>query len=87
MPQDTYAADSSASTYFKVPEGWHADRQPPVNKALSSDIGDSGAAWTVAYEGGSSPTASDFPSFGASHPFVWAQAWHADLDGEPGAVI
>jgi hypothetical protein len=72
-PQYNYAADSSASTYFKVPEGWHEIGQSSLNKALSSDIGDSGAAWTVAYEGGSSPTANDFLSFGASHPFVWAQ--------------
>jgi hypothetical protein len=72
-PQYTYAADSSASTYFKVPAGWHEIGQSSLNKALSADIGDSGAAWTVAYEGGGSATASDFLSFGAAHPFVWAQ--------------
>ena len=31
------------------------------------------AGWTVAYEAGGKPTASDFLSFGASQPFVFAE--------------
>jgi hypothetical protein len=72
-PQYTYVANSAASTYFKVPEGWHAIGQSALNKEMQADLGSSGQGWTVAYEGGSKPTANDFLSFGASHPFVWAQ--------------
>jgi hypothetical protein len=72
-PQYTYVANSSQSTYFKVPYSWHPIGQTALNNELKQDIGESGAAWSVAYEGGSSGTASDFLSFGAAHPFVWAE--------------
>ena len=72
-PQYTYVANSSQNTYFKVPYSWHPIGQTALNNELKQDIGESGAAWSVAYEGGSSGAASDFLSFGAAHPFVWAE--------------
>jgi hypothetical protein len=71
-PQYTYVANSSESTYFKVPESWHAIGQSALNRQLQADLGGSSTGWTVAYEGGGDPTANDFLSFGAAHPFVWA---------------
>jgi hypothetical protein len=72
-PQYTYVANSGQSTYFKVPYSWHAIGQTALNHELQTDLGESGAGWTVAYEGGAKPAATDFLSFGAAHPFVWAE--------------
>jgi hypothetical protein len=80
-PQYTYVANSSQNTYFKVPYSWHAIGQTALNNELKQDIGEAGAAWSVAYEGGSSGQASDFLSFGAAHPFVWAEIGKLTSDG------
>ena len=66
-PQYTYVANSGKNTYFKVPHGWHQISA----SALKTVTGSSGA-WTVAYEAGK-PTASDFLSFAAAQPFVFAE--------------
>ena len=71
-PQYTYVTNSGESTYFKVPYGWHQIGQSALNKAMQQDLGGS-APWSVAYEAGTSPTASDLLSFGADHPFVLAE--------------
>jgi hypothetical protein len=72
-PQYTYVANSSESTYFKVPNGWHQIGASALDKELQAELGDSGAGWQVAYEGGGKPTAKDFLSFGNSQPFVFAE--------------
>jgi hypothetical protein len=72
-PQYTYVANSSESTYFKVPQGWHKVDATALQHALEQATGSSGAGWQVAYEAGADPGASDFLSFGASHPFVFAE--------------
>ena len=71
-PQYTYVANSSKSTYFKVPHGWHKIDQSALQHALEQATGSSGGGWQVAYEAGGRPTANDFLSFGAAHPFVFA---------------
>jgi hypothetical protein len=68
-PQYTYVANSSQSTYFKVPYGWHKIS----NSALQKITGNSGGGWLVAYEAGGKPTANDFQSFATSQPFVFAE--------------
>ncbi len=79
-PQYTYVANSSASTYFKVPYAWHKISDSSLAAALKQAYGSSGggAGWTVAYEAGGKPTASDFLSFGASQPFVFAEVGQLD---------
>jgi hypothetical protein len=68
-PQYTYVANSSQSTYFKVPYAWHKIS----NSALQKATGSSGGGWLVAYEAGGKPTANDFQNFGTSQPFVFAE--------------
>jgi hypothetical protein len=72
-PQYTYVANSSKSTYFKVPHGWHKIDGSALQHALEQATGGSGGGWQIAYEAGGAPTASDFLSFGASQPFVFAE--------------
>src|SRR5579864_180964 len=59
-PQYTYVANSGASTYFKVPNGWHKINDSSLANVLRQETGSSGGGWSVAYEGGRSPTAKDF---------------------------
>jgi hypothetical protein len=72
-PQYTYVANSSASTYFKVPHAWHQIKPDALQKAMEQVLGSSGAAWQVAYEAGTTPNADDFLGFGSSQPFVFAE--------------
>ena len=72
-PQFTYVANSGASTYFKVPYGWHKISDSSLTSELQKATGSSGAGWTVAYEAGRKPTAGDFLSFGTAQPFVFAE--------------
>ena len=72
-PQYTYVANSGASTYFKVPNGWHKISDSSLSSELQQATGSSGGGWTVAYEAGHKPTAGDFLSFGTAQPFVFAE--------------
>jgi hypothetical protein len=71
-PQYTYVANSSASTYFKVPNGWHKIDGSALQKALEQVQYPVGG-WQVAYEAGGNPTANDFLSFASNQPFVFAE--------------
>jgi hypothetical protein len=66
-------ANSGADTYFKVPYGWHKISDASLASELKAETGSSNGAWTVAYEAGASPTASDFLSFDTAQPFVFAE--------------
>ena len=68
-PQYTYVANSGANTYFKVPYGWHEISASALKKITGSSSG----VWTVAYQAGSQPSASDFLAFDTSQPFVFAE--------------
>lgn len=68
-PQYTYVANSGENTYFKVPSGWRQISAVALKTAGSSAEG----GWAVAYEAGDKPTASDFLSFEATQPFVFAE--------------
>jgi hypothetical protein len=72
-PQYTYIANSSASTYFKVPYGWHKIDPSALSAALQAATGSPSSAWNIAYEAGDHPTAKDFLSFDNSEPFVFAE--------------
>jgi len=71
-PQYTYVANSSESTYFKVPHSWH-QISPDALARILQEAGSSGGTWTVAYQAGTSPTASDFLNFATAQPFVFAE--------------
>jgi hypothetical protein len=68
-PQYTYVANSGADTYFKVPYGWHQISAASLKKVTGSSSG----VWTVAYQAGSRPSASDLLSFATSQPFVFSE--------------
>lgn len=68
-PQYTYVANSGANTYFKVPNGWHQISAAALKKVTGSSSG----VWTVAYQAGSRPSASDLLSFDTSQPFVFSE--------------
>jgi hypothetical protein len=67
-PQFSYAADSAADTYFKVPYGWHEITGP----ALSKQLGTGSGAWSVGYDAGRGPSAAHAFNFGITQPFVFA---------------
>jgi hypothetical protein len=68
-PQYTYVANSGQDTYFKVPYGWHQISAASLKKVTGSSSG----VWTVAYQAGSRPSASDLLSFDTSQPFVFSE--------------
>ena len=72
-PQYTYVANSSASTYFKVPNGWHRIDGSALQKAYEQVYGSAGAGWQVAYQAGTNPNAENFLGFDADQPFVFAE--------------
>jgi hypothetical protein len=69
-PPYTYVANSSKSTYFKIPNDWHQIGA----KALAAELNAQAGAdeWMVAYEPGAKPLAADFGSYKDSKPFVFA---------------
>jgi len=71
-PQYTYVANSSASTYFKVPHGWHKIDAAALQK-VEAELQYPAGGWQVAYEAGSDPSANDFLGFGSNQPFVFAE--------------
>ena len=76
-PRYTYITDSNNSMYFKVPYGWHQVNSSDLCDivALSQGAKTCPAAWRVAYEADSSPSAYDYVPFDAdSTPFVYAMA-------------
>jgi hypothetical protein len=72
-PQYTYVANSSESTYFKVPNGWHKIDGSALEKAYEEVYGSAGAGWQVAYQAGANPSAENFLGFGSNQPFVFAE--------------
>ena len=72
-PQYTYVANSSESTYFKVPNGWHKINAGALQHAMEEALGSPGAGWQVAYQAGADPTASNFLGFNSGQPFVFAE--------------
>jgi hypothetical protein len=72
-PQYTYVANSSESTYFKVPNGWHKIGANALQQAMAQVLGSAGSGWQVAYEAGKDPSAEDFLGFGSNQPFVFAE--------------
>ena len=71
-PQYQYVANSSESTYFKVPHGWHKIDGDALSK-VEAEVQYPAGGWQVAYEAGSGANANDFLGFGSSQPFVFAE--------------
>jgi hypothetical protein len=74
-PQFTYVADGSASTYFKVPYGWHKISDGSLAaqfKTPGSILGQASGTWTVAYDAAAAPTAGHLFSPATTQPFAFA---------------
>jgi hypothetical protein len=74
-PQFTYVADSSASTYFKVPYGWHKISDGSLAaqlKAPGGVLGPGSGTWEVAYDAAQAPAAVHLFSPAATQPFAFA---------------
>ena len=72
-PAYTYVADSSASTYYKVPSEWHQISQKDLNAALQAAGGSGAGVWSTAFDAGTSPSGSNFLAPNIAKPFVFAE--------------
>jgi hypothetical protein len=74
-PQFTYVSDTSASTYFKVPYGWHRISDVSLAaqfKSRGSALGQGNGTWDIAYDADPAPAAVHLFSPNATKPFVFA---------------
>ena len=72
-PAYTYVADDSAGTFYKVPAQWHEISQQDLSKQIEAEGGSSAGVWLTAFDGNSSPNASDDASLTLNEPYVSAQ--------------
>lgn len=72
-PQYTYVADSSASTFYKVPHSWHQISQRSLNAALQAAGGSGDGVWSTAYDADAAPNANHFLASDVNQPFVFAE--------------
>ncbi len=74
-PQFTYVSDTSASTYFKVPFGWHRISDVSLAaqfKTPGSVLGQASGTWDVAFDAAGAPAAVHLFSPTATKPFAFA---------------
>jgi hypothetical protein len=72
-PAYTYVADSSASTYYKVPSQWHQISQKDLDAALKAAGGSSDGVWSTAYDASAAPSGSNFLAPALTQPFVFSE--------------
>lgn len=74
-PQFSYATDSSAGAYFKVPHGWHeidtASLTAQMN-ALSNGFGNQPGLWETGFDASSEPSAAHVLDPSATSPFAFS---------------
>jgi hypothetical protein len=80
-PAYTYVADSSASTYYKVPTQWHQISQKDLNAALQAAGGSSAGIWSTAFDASPAPSANHNDSVSLNKPFVFAEVGHLSSTG------
>ena len=74
-PQFTYVSDSGASTYFKVPFGWHRISDVSLAaqfKTPGSALGQASGFWDIAFDADQAPGAVHLFSPNAKQPFAFA---------------
>jgi hypothetical protein len=69
-PQFTYVTNSSAHTYFKVPNGWRQITSSALNAAVKS--APQSGVWTVGYDGDIRPAANHVLGATDGAPFVYS---------------
>ena len=73
-PQFSYATDSSAHAYFKVPFGWSKISEKDLVKAINGGKASAvpSSVWMVGYDASASPAAANVQSQHVRHPFAYA---------------
>jgi hypothetical protein len=72
-PQFTYVADSSAKTYFKVPNYWHKiDDTSLASQLKRHGFTTGGSIWDQGYDAAGTPSAGHVLSASVSKPFALA---------------
>lgn len=80
-PAYTYVADSSASTYYKVPTQWHQISQKDLNAALQAAGSSSAGVWSTAFDASPAPSANHNDSVSLNKPFLFAEVGHLSSTG------
>ena len=80
-PAFTYVADSSASTYYKVPTQWHQISQKDLNAALQAAGSSSAGVWSTAFDASAAPAANHNDSVSLTKPFLFAEVGHLSSTG------
>lgn len=80
-PTYTYVADSSASTYYKVPTQWHQISQKDLNAALQAAGGSSAGIWSTAFDASPAPSANHNDSVSLNKPFLFAEVGQLSSTG------
>ncbi len=80
-PAYTYVADSSASTYYKVPTQWHQISQKDLNAALQAAGGSSAGIWSTAFDASAAPSANHNDSVSLNKPFLFAEVGQLSSTG------
>jgi hypothetical protein len=80
-PAYTYVADSSASTYYKVPTQWHQISQKDLNAALQAAGGSSAGVWSTAFDASPAPSANHNDAVSLNKPFLFAEVGHLSSTG------
>jgi hypothetical protein len=80
-PAYTYVADSSASTYYKVPTQWHQISQKDLNAALQAAGGSSAGIWSTAFDASPAPSANHNDSVSLDKPFLFAEVGQLSSTG------
>jgi hypothetical protein len=80
-PAYTYVADSSASTYYKVPTQWHQISQKDLNAAIAAGGGSSAGIWSTAFDASTAPSANHNDSVALDKPFLFAEVGQLSSTG------
>ena len=80
-PAYTYVADSTASTYYKVPTQWHQISQKDLNAALQAAGGSSAGIWSTAFDASTAPSANHNDSVSLNKPFLFAEVGQLSSTG------
>ena len=73
-PQFTYVSNSTAGTYFKVPNGWHKISDSALAKVLQggSSSAEPTGVWSAGYDGSNAPSATHLFGSVVPQPFAFA---------------
>ena len=81
LPAYTYVADSTASTYYKVPTQWHQISQKDLNAALQAAGGSSAGIWSTAFDASAAPRPTTTTRSASASPSLFAEVGQLSSTG------